>query len=205
MLSHFLRPAAPITFIGSAFDSSGGASVLSYAQSVPSGRTGDMLVFVAGKNTASGVYSTPSGWTSLGAGARSAFFYKTATANSEADFTATVTIANVVGGVVLRFRFASKAPVIGSITTLTIAGPSTITATAVSAQAADYVLQCFVDGGSSKSYSVPSVSNGTLFTDSDGNQPSSAIFYQYNGSSNATSTKTGTSSVVDAVQIRLRK
>ena len=204
MLSKFLRCAAPITFISSAFTDSAGSNVTSLSLAVPSGKSGDLLIIVWGKN-ANAAATTPSGWTSLLSETRTNIFYKTATADSESNVT--VTTASVTcGAVILRFRFATKTPVAGTVTTATIAGPSTITATEVANSiGADYVLQCYVDGASSKSYSVPSVSTGTVFTESDADQPSISVFYQYSGSSDATSTKTGTSSVVNAFQIRLRK
>jgi len=190
----------PVQFIGSAFND---ASNTFYSQPVPSGETGDLLILISGANAAVD-YSTPAGWTFLGkdssASRRAAWFYKTASAASESNFNVTVTAAAPIGGVVLRFRYAAPTPSIGTISTGT--APTAITASAVSAGPGDLILQCFVAGGSNAIFSVPSVSNGTLFTDTNANQPSIAVFYQNSASSNATSTPTGTS-VLNAVQIRL--
>lgn len=205
MLSRFLRCSAPITLIATSFADTGGASVTSVSIPVPNGESGDLLILLFGTNSLR-TNTASSGWSSLTSGSRSNVWYKTATTTSEANVVVSFSASAIAGGLVLRYRFANKTPVAGSVTDTAIAGPSTITANAVSGSvAADYLLQCIIDGGSSKSYSTPSVSTGTVFTDSDANQPSMAIFYQYSGSSNAVSTKTGTSSTVNAFQIRLRK
>lgn len=204
MLSQLLKSSGQsISFVGSSFADTAGSVLNSYSQSVPSGFFNDMLVLICGNNN--GVtYTTPSGWTSLASSTRSAIFYKSATSASEANFTVSTSGIAIQGGVVLRFRDATKAPVAGTVATATIAGPSTITATAVSATFNDYVLQIVVDGGSSRTFSQPSVSTGTLFVDSNAFQPSIAVFYQLNGSNDATTTKTGASSVDNFVQVRLR-
>lgn len=194
--------ATQVAFVGSAFSDSGGAAGTSYSQDVPSGLTGDMLIFVYGSNSA-GTYSA-SGWTQLVSSTRSAVYYKIAATNSEAAFSATTSTVAVSGGVVLRFRNASTTPVAGTAAAATVADGGTITATAVSATFKDYVLQAVVDGGGGRSFTQPSVSTSTLFTEIDGEQPSVFVFYQLNGSSDATTTKTGASSITNFVQVRLR-
>lgn len=208
MLTHFLRAtlsnvSTPI-LVGSAFSDTSGINVSSYSQAVPSGNVNDCLIFIFGSNSAFTAF-TPSGWTSLGTSSRSAIFYKTATTTSEADFTVSPATTAIFGGVVLRFKDASQTPVLGTYATATIAGPSTLTATAVSATLGDYVLQVVVDGGAQKTFSQPTVSNATIFSDTNTVQPSIFVFNQISGSTNATTTKTGTSSVVNFVQLRLRK
>lgn len=195
--------ATPVYFVGSAFSDSGGVAGTSYSQDVPSGLAGDMLIFVYGSNSP-GTYSA-SGWTQLVASTRSAVYYKVAATDSEAAFSATTTNGgSVAGGVVLRFRNTSTTPVAGTAAAAAISGGGTITATAVSATFGDYVLQAVVDGGGGRSFTQPSVSTGTLFTETDGEQPSVFVFYQIGGSSDATTTKTGASSTTNFVQVRLR-
>jgi len=198
-------PPGSISFIDSAFNDSNGVNVSSYSQSVPSGLTGDLLIFIFGGNSTR-TYSTPSGWTYLAdpsASDRSSVSYKIATSSSESDFTASLASGTaVLGGVVLRFRNVGETPVAG--TYAYASSTTSITADAVSATTGDYVIQCFIAGSSSRTWSTPTVSDGVLFTDSNAYQPSIAVFYQLDGSDNASSNLSGGSSTLNAVQIRLR-
>lgn len=209
MLANRLRmvqpPSEPISFIDSAFNDSNGVNVNSYSQSVPSGLTGDLLIFIFGGNSTR-TYSTPSGWTYLAdpsSNDRSSVSYKIATSSSESNFTASLASGTaILGGVVLRFRNVGETPVAG--TYAAVSSTTSITADAVSATTGDYVIQCFISGSSSRTWSTPTVSDGVLFTDSNAYQPSIAVFYQLDGSDNASSNLSGGNSTLNAVQIRLR-
>lgn len=211
MLANKLRmvqpPSESISFIDSAFNDSGGSLVSSYSQSVPSGLAGDLLIFIfAGNNSV--IYDTPDGWTDLAsvgnANRRSSISYKIATSSSESNFTASTNFSGnaVLGGVVLRFRNVGEDPFAGTYANATFT--TAITASAVSATTGDFVLQCFISGSSGRTWATPTVSDGVLFTDSNAFQPSIAVFYQLGGSSNASSSVSGSTSTLNAIQIRLR-
>jgi hypothetical protein len=209
LLSHALRAAsikAPsVQYIGSAYTDTNGAGANNYSQPVPSGLSGDLLIYIGGCQS-DVAYTVPSPWielrkTSTSSG-RSTVYYKVATSNSESNFRVDISLSRVVGGVVLRFRnvdtvFAGSYSEASSVTT--------VTAPEVSATTNDYVLQCFISGASLRVFSVPTVSTGTIFTDSNSSQPSISVFYQLNGSNNATSTTSGGgTSALNGIQIRLR-
>lgn len=208
MLGHALRAASgAIQFVAAAFSDSGGAQGLSYSQAVPSGKAGDVLIFVFGSNSGL-IPTTPSGWTSLGiaaSNARAAFYYKVAATASEANFTATQSASTaILGGVVLRFSNVRGTVTAGTVASVT-AG-NTVTATAVAGVLAnDYVLQCYVNGGSGITMSQPTVSAGVLFRDTNAFQPSIAVFYSRGYSLSAASTPSPVTGVSNGVQIRLAK
>jgi len=184
-----------IEFVASAQAQNAGGSTVDISK--PTGtQQGDLVVALCAAATGR-TWTGDTGWTEVidqGSAPSIRVAYKLAGASEPANYTFTLSASTNASGVVVTFRNAAY-DTVGTISTTASGSIQTAPAITLSSSSSA-ILALFAHDVNSRTWSSPTSGLVSTATDSDGNNPSWALYRELNLSSGSTGTRSATCSNV---------